>query len=75
MEVDGYLLQKKLSTSCMAALWRAKDLDDRQKKDVGLSTSNLMMKVPLFFSTEEPMQYNSARYSLGSSRFKFDLFN
>ena len=54
MEVDGYRLEEKLHTGGMAALWRVTDLKGRQKKQGEEQISDLIMKVPLLFSTDDP---------------------
>ena len=54
MEVDDYRLEEKLHMGGMAALWRVTKLKGRQKKDGEEHSSDLIMKVPLLFSTDDP---------------------
>ncbi len=49
MIIDGYLLDEKLHTGGMAALWQVSDTLQRHLQDG--QAPPLMMKVPLLFST------------------------
>ncbi len=54
MDVDGYRLEEKLHTGGMAALWRITDLKARHHKVGEECIADLIMKVPLLFSTDDP---------------------
>ncbi|MDY7540054.1 bifunctional serine/threonine-protein kinase/universal stress protein [Undibacterium sp. 5I1] len=63
MQVNGYLLEEKLHTGGMAALWRISDLQQRHPPELSgpgdideqdTTQPALIMKVPLLFSSEDP---------------------
>jgi len=54
MEIDGYRLEEKLHKGGMAALWRITDLQQRHQTPDASVAADLIMKVPLLFSTDDP---------------------